>query len=68
MFITVMYKDGKVGVIKDQQLDHLIKSGKIKKFMRSEGWVTIGVDQIRGTDEVCKGQERRQNIRKKDKQ
>lgn len=67
MFITVMYKDGKVGVIKDQQMDHLIQSGKIKKFMRSEGWVTIGVDPIRETDKDCKGQERRQNIRIKDK-
>ena len=47
MLIKVMYKDGKLGKIEHYQLDDLIDSDKIKKFQRSSGWVTIGVDPIR---------------------
>ena len=47
MLIKVMYEDGKMGKIESSQLDDLIHSKKIKKFQRSSGWVTIGVDQIR---------------------
>ncbi len=65
MFITVMYRDGKIGVVEDYQLDELIRLNKIKKFMRSEGWVTIGVDPVRKINEVSKDPERRQNARKK---
>ena len=60
MFVTVMYQDGKIGMIELDQLDHLINSHKIKQFMRSEGWVTIGVDSIREFDEAHEGPERRQ--------
>lgn len=48
MFIRVMYQNGELGMVKPFQLDKLIASGKIKKFLRSEGWVTIGVGPIRG--------------------
>ncbi len=47
MLIKVMYRDGKLGKIENYQLDDLIDSDKIKKFQRSSGWVTIGVDPIR---------------------
>jgi hypothetical protein len=47
MLIKVMYKDGKLGEIENYLLDDLIHSKKIKKFQRSSGWVTIGVDPIR---------------------
>jgi PAS domain S-box-containing protein len=40
-------------------LDELIASGKVKKFLRSEGWVTIGIDPVRGTGGYYKGPERR---------
>jgi hypothetical protein len=46
------------------QLDHLIHSHKIKKFMRSEGWVTVGIDSIREFDEECKTPERRQYFKR----
>jgi hypothetical protein len=49
MLIKVMYKDGKLGEIENYLLDDLIHSKKIKKFQRSSGWVTIGVDPIRET-------------------
>lgn len=47
MLIKVMYQDGDIGEIENYQLDALIASNKIKKFLRSGEWVTIGVDPIR---------------------
>jgi hypothetical protein len=63
MLIKVMYKDGKYGMVKPFVLDKLIASGKIIKFFRSEGWVTIGVDRIRGARNggCYKGPERRKD-------
>jgi hypothetical protein len=63
MLIKVMYKDGKYGMVKPFLLDKLIASGKIIKFLRSEGWATIGVDRIRGTGNGARyrGPERRKN-------
>jgi len=60
MFITVMYRNGKIGMVELDQLDHLIQSGKVKQFMRGEGWVTIGIDSIREFEEEYKCPERRQ--------
>jgi hypothetical protein len=63
MLIKVMYKDGKYGMVKPFLLDKLIASGKIVKFLRSEGWVTIDVDRIRGTGNgaLYNGPERRKD-------
>ncbi|OGW38382.1 MAG: hypothetical protein A2Y97_08070 [Nitrospirae bacterium RBG_13_39_12] len=62
MFVTVMYKDGRTGMVKHDQLDGLISSNKIKKFLRSDGWVSIGVHRIRKKGKRgYKGQEKRQN-------
>lgn len=49
MIIWVKYKSEKYDMVKDTFLDELISSQKIQKFYRSDGWVTIGVDPIRGT-------------------
>src|SRR3990170_7946549 len=59
MLIKVMYQNNEYGTVNPFLLDKLIASGKIKKFLRSSGWVTIGVDPIRGTDGHYKGPERR---------
>lgn len=67
MLIKVIYRDGKKDAIEDYKLDELIRLNKIKKFMRSEGWVTIGVDRIREINEVCKEPEKIQNVTKKKK-
>ena len=40
-------------------LDELIASEKIIKFLRSGGWVTLGIDPIRGKKRKFKGPERR---------
>jgi hypothetical protein len=47
MLIKVMYQNNEYGTVNPFLLDELIASGKIKKFLRSEGWATIGIDPIR---------------------
>jgi hypothetical protein len=70
MLITVIYQNNRVGIVDASHLFEVITSNKIKKFLRFEGWVTIGVDPIRkatrhnykGPD--YKGPERRWHIEK----
>jgi PAS domain S-box-containing protein len=59
MLIKVVYSDNKHDMVDPFLLDELIASGKIKKFLRSEGWATVGIDPIRGTGGYYKGPERR---------
>lgn len=47
MLIQVVYDDERFDYVKEFQLDALIESGKITRFKRRSGWVTIGVDPIR---------------------
>ena len=47
MMIRVMYHDGKTEMVRQPLLRHLITTGKIQKFRRNDGWVTVGVDPIR---------------------
>jgi hypothetical protein len=63
MLIEVMYQNNEYGMVKPFLLDKLIASGKIIKFLRSDGWVTIGVDRIRGARNggCYKGPERRKD-------
>jgi hypothetical protein len=61
MLIKVMYKNNEYAMVKPFLLDDLIASGKITKFFRSTGWVTIGVEPIRVSDYRYKGAERRKN-------
>jgi hypothetical protein len=61
MLVRVMYKNNEYGMVKPFLLDELIASGKIAKFLRSDGWVTIGIDRIRVSDYLYKGTERRKN-------
>ena len=61
MFIKVMYQTNEIDVVEASQLDTLISSNKIKKFLRFDGWVTVGIDPIRKENKVnYKGSERRQ--------
>jgi len=61
MSITVMYTNGKTGIVENYQLDDLIASGKIKKFRRSDGWVVVGKDPTRKTNELEIKPKRRQS-------
>ena len=65
MYLTVMYKNGEVGMVEAHRLDDLIASGEIEQFLRSDGWVRIGIDPVREQeDALYKGPERRTLIRK----
>ncbi len=50
MLIGILYADNTYGMIKSKRLEEFIVSGRITKFFRSSGWVTIGVDPIRKTN------------------
>jgi hypothetical protein len=56
-----MYKNNEYAMVRPFLLDGLIASGKITKFLRSEGWVTIGIDPIRVSHHRYTGTERRRN-------
>lgn len=45
--IKVIFSDDSTGIVHDSKLDSLILAGKIKAFLRSDGWVRIGTDRIR---------------------
>ena len=61
MFIKVMYQTNEIDVVESSQLDTLISSNITKKFLRSEGWVTVGIDPTRKERGVSyKKSERRQ--------
>jgi hypothetical protein len=61
MLIKVIYQNDKHDMVKPMMLDTLLFANKIKKFLRSEGWITVGVDTIRGTGGYYEGPERRRN-------
>ena len=61
LFINIIYKNGKRGLVEDSEIDELIERRKIKKFLRSTGWCTLGVDPGRKEPRYdYKGRERRQ--------
>lgn len=62
MLIPVMYKNGNHDQVKDFMLSKLIDQKGVSKFKRSSGWVTLGVDRIRGRTKTAHyfGEERRQ--------
>jgi len=61
MRIKVMYQNNEIEMVEASQLESLISSNKIKKFLRSDGWVTVGIDPIRKETKINhKGSERRQ--------
>jgi hypothetical protein len=61
MLIHIMRTGNHYDYVKKFVLDILIASKEIVKFERSTGWVTVGVDSIRGSkrDRVFDGTDRR---------
>ncbi|NWF76389.1 MAG: hypothetical protein HXY53_07475 [Nitrospirae bacterium] len=61
MLISVIFRDGKRGLITASLLEDLLMQKKIKKFLRLEGWVNVGVDPVRmpGRNNSYTGLERR---------
>lgn len=63
MKIVVKYKDRGHGVVRADELQELIQSKGIVAFRRlDEEWVTIGVDEVRGSGGNYTGPERRDNV------
>jgi hypothetical protein len=59
MLIKVKYIDKRYDLVKPWFLDELILAGEIISFRRSNGWVNILRDKIRGMGGWYKGPERR---------
>ncbi len=59
MLVRVMYQNQKFDFVKPFLLDELLYLKRIKKFLRSEGWATLGINPMRGTGGSYEGPERR---------
>ncbi|HET6514661.1 MAG TPA: PAS domain S-box protein [Thermodesulfovibrionales bacterium] len=62
MLIRVMYQNDSFDMVKPALLDELISSNRIRKFLRSEGWTTIGIDPVRERRFGYRGPERRKTM------
>jgi len=59
MLIPVLFSDNSAGQASPEILDELIRNRKIITFRRSDGWVRIGFDPIRGDGGKYQGPDRR---------
>ena len=61
MLVQVHWTNNTYDYVKDFMLDSLIEAGVVARFLRSSGWVTIGLDPIRAPrpSPEYKGAERR---------
>ena len=61
MLIQVNWTNNRYDYVKDFMLDSLIEAGVVARFLRSSGWVTVGVDPVRKSVPVDEyhGKERR---------
>lgn len=59
MLIRVVYSEFQSGKVQDYLLDSLIRQGKIIGFFRSDGYVGIGRDPVRGAGGQHPGANRR---------
>jgi hypothetical protein len=59
MMILVRYLDGSYDMVMTHHLENLISSNRIIGFERSNKWVTIGIEPLRGYGGDYVGEERR---------
>lgn len=59
--IEVQFDDGHTDAINPALLNTYIETGKITRFKRSDGWVRVGVDPIRGQNGRYGGKDRRKH-------
>ena len=65
MMIRVMYLDGTTDMVRPPLLQLLLATGKIQKFRRSDGWVTVGIDRLREDKKLnYRGEDRRDSAAK----
>jgi len=60
--IKVMFDDDSIEMVSSSQLQKLICMDLVKQFRRSDGWVSIGTDPIRGMGGTYDGQDRRRTF------
>ncbi|PLX83485.1 MAG: hypothetical protein C0617_11180 [Desulfuromonas sp.] len=61
MRISVVFKNGEKGSIEPKDLENLVDFGLIDRFKRSDGWVQVGRDPLRGVRGMFfQGKERRE--------
>ena len=61
MLIPVVLKDGQEELVSKDELQCLISKKQILFFKRSDGWVVLGRDNMRGLKVPYNGVERRQH-------
>jgi hypothetical protein len=61
VLVQVKWTNERFDYVKDFMLDSLIEAGVVARFLRSSGWVTIGVDPVRTStaNREYRGSERR---------
>ncbi len=60
MVIRIVYKDNVHDYVNDVLLNRFLEAGKIARFQRRTGWVTVGKDSVRtGIQTAFRGAERR---------
>lgn len=60
MMVPVMLKDGSEEIVSPQVLDRMLESDEVMFFRRTEGWVVVGRDPVRGLGGILyRGRERR---------
>ncbi|PNU21661.1 hypothetical protein C2E25_00060 [Geothermobacter hydrogeniphilus] len=61
MMIRIRYRDGRFDMVKANQIDPLLRSGKINAFRRADGWAKPGQVPLRGyaADTYYLGHDRR---------
>lgn len=60
MLVKVRYMDGSSEMVRPSLLQYLIENRKIREFQRTDGWVIVGVDQVREVRfQIYSGPERR---------
>jgi hypothetical protein len=59
MLIPVIYRNGNAGMVTGSRLEKLVRFNRIEKFLRLEGWVTVGIDPLRHSDRKYEGRNKR---------
>jgi hypothetical protein len=59
MLVQVKWKNGGFDYVRGFMLDCLLQTGVVESFLRSSGWVTLGLDPVRSTSGGYDGPERR---------
>ena len=62
MMIRVMYPNGDYDMVRNDVLDILVANQRVKKFMRTSGWINVEEDSARlrvGSNPDWEGLERR---------